>query len=152
MQSRERLLATINHVEPDRACVDFGSSAVTGMHVRSVALLREHYGLEQRPVKVCEPYQMLGELDRDLQPVESGLETAERDAQLHQAIDQLPESYRLLIMLRHLHGMSYAEIAEAAGIPLGTVKTGIFRARRSLRHLLTVDEDSAYERTKNEPS
>ncbi len=66
MRSRERLLATINHVESDRVCVDFGSSAVTGMHVRAVGLLREHYGLEKRPVKVCEPYQMLGELEEDL--------------------------------------------------------------------------------------
>jgi hypothetical protein len=36
------------------------------MHVRTVGLLREHYGLEKRPVKVCEPYQMLGEVGEDL--------------------------------------------------------------------------------------
>ena len=66
MEARERVLATINHAEPDRVCVDFGSTAVTGMHVRAVDLLREHYGLERRPVKVCEPYQMLGEIEEDL--------------------------------------------------------------------------------------
>ncbi|VGO20402.1 uroporphyrinogen decarboxylase family protein [Pontiella sulfatireligans] len=66
MTGKERLAATIRHEEPDQVCVDFGSNAVTGMHVRTVHLLREHYGLETRPVKVCEPYQMLGELEDDL--------------------------------------------------------------------------------------
>ena len=56
--------------------------------------------------------------------------------QLHTAIDNLPESYRLLIMLRHLQEMSYAEIAEITNMPLGTVKTGIFRARRLLHDTL----------------
>jgi len=56
----------MNHDEPDRVCVDFGSTAVTGMHVRTVGLLREHYDLAKRPVKVCEPYQMLGEVEEDL--------------------------------------------------------------------------------------
>jgi hypothetical protein len=66
MTASERVLATINHMEPDRVCVDFGSNAVTGIHVRIVGLLRNHYGLEKRPVKVCEPYQMLGEVEEDL--------------------------------------------------------------------------------------
>ena len=66
MNCKERLRATIAHSEPDQVCVDFGSTAVTGMHVRTVELLREHYELEKRPVKVCEPYQMLGEVEEDL--------------------------------------------------------------------------------------
>ncbi len=66
MTSRERLRAALNHQQPDRIPLDFGSSAVTGMHVRAVAGLRQHYGLEQRPVKVIEPYQMLGEVEEDL--------------------------------------------------------------------------------------
>ena len=49
------------------------------------------------------------------------------------AIDELPDGYRLLITLRHLQEMSYAEIAETTNQPLGTVKTGIHRARRLLR-------------------
>ncbi len=46
--------------------VDFGSNAVTGMHVTVVEALRRHYGLERRPVRVNEPYQMLGEIEEDL--------------------------------------------------------------------------------------
>jgi hypothetical protein len=66
MNSKERLQATLNHQAPDRVCVDFGSTPVSGMHVSCVAALREYYGLERRPVKVHEPYQMLGWLDEDL--------------------------------------------------------------------------------------
>jgi hypothetical protein len=46
--------------------VDFGSSPVTGIHAVIVEKLREYYGLEKKPVKIIEPYQMLGELDADL--------------------------------------------------------------------------------------
>lgn len=64
--SKENFLRTINHQQPDRVVVDFGSTAVTGIHVLIVEKLREYYGLEKRPVKVFEPYQMLGELDQEL--------------------------------------------------------------------------------------
>jgi hypothetical protein len=47
--------------------MDFGGTAVTGMHVNIVIALRDHYGLEKRPVKVHEPYQMLGLIEDDLQ-------------------------------------------------------------------------------------
>lgn len=56
-------------MQPDRIPVDFGATAVTGMHVRCVAALRDHYGLEKKPVKVHEPYQMLGWIDEDLKEV-----------------------------------------------------------------------------------
>ena len=46
--------------------MDFGSTGVTGIHVRSIENLRNHYGLEYRPVKVTRPYQMLGEIEEDL--------------------------------------------------------------------------------------
>lgn len=46
--------------------VDFGSTAVTGMHVSAVAALRDYYGLPRQPVKVHEPLQMLGWPEEDL--------------------------------------------------------------------------------------
>ena len=65
--SRQRVLAALAHREPDRVPIDLGSTGVTGIHVSCVAALRDHYGLEQRPVKVHEPYQMLGLVEEDLQ-------------------------------------------------------------------------------------
>ena len=67
MQSRERVLSALAHREPDRIPIDFGSTPVTGIHASVVAALREHYGLERRPVKVHEPYQMLALIEDDLQ-------------------------------------------------------------------------------------
>ena len=58
--SRERLIATLNHKQPDRIPIDFGGTATTGVHVSCVAALRDYYGLEKRPVRVHEPFQMLG--------------------------------------------------------------------------------------------
>ncbi|MCC6353015.1 MAG: methyltransferase [Verrucomicrobiae bacterium] len=67
MTSRERLRAVLNHREPDRACVDFGATFVTGIHVAAVDRLRRAVvGDAGWRVKVCEPYQMLGEVDDDL--------------------------------------------------------------------------------------
>lgn len=65
MNSKEKLKKALNH-EPGPLPVDFGSNLVTGMHVKIVGQLRDHYGLEKRPVKICDPYQMLGRIEKDL--------------------------------------------------------------------------------------
>lgn len=64
--SKQNFINTINHRQPDKVVVDFGSTSVTGIHVLIVDKLREYYGLEKKPVKVTEPYQMLGEIDSEL--------------------------------------------------------------------------------------
>jgi len=67
MNSRERLQATLNHRQPDRVCVDFGATFVTGLHVSIVHRLRQRMlGDPNYRVKVIEPYQMLGEIDDEL--------------------------------------------------------------------------------------
>jgi hypothetical protein len=63
---RQRVIDALNHRQPDGVPVDFGGTAVTGMHVTCVAALRDYYGLEKRPVRIHEPYQMLGMIDEDL--------------------------------------------------------------------------------------
>ena len=64
--SRERVANALAHRQPDRVPIDLGATSVTGLHVSVVAALRRHYGLEQRPVRVHEPMQMLGMVDDDL--------------------------------------------------------------------------------------
>jgi len=56
---------------------------------------------------------------------------------IQRAIDSLPERYRVVTVLRHIEDLSYEEIAEVLGIPLGTVKTRLFRAREMLRERLS---------------
>ncbi len=69
MTSRERILTTLKHRQPDRIPIDFGGTATSGMHVSCIADLRDYYGLEKRLVKVHEPYQMLGWIDEDLKEI-----------------------------------------------------------------------------------
>lgn len=70
------------------------------------------------------------------------LESLELADQLESAIGKLREEYRTAIILRHVEGRAYEEIAEIMDIPLGTVKTYIFRARRQLRQELSgISED-----------
>jgi RNA polymerase sigma-70 factor (ECF subfamily) len=64
---------------------------------------------------------------------QEGVEAAERRAWLHRQIEELPESYRLLVALRYQQDLPYEEIASITGLPMGTVKTGLFRAKERLR-------------------
>ncbi|TWU34300.1 uroporphyrinogen decarboxylase family protein [Novipirellula artificiosorum] len=67
MDGRQRLDATLNHRQPDRVCVDFGATFVTGVHVAVVDKLRKAVlGDPEYRVRVIEPYQMLGEIDDEL--------------------------------------------------------------------------------------
>ena len=69
MTSKERLRTTLAHKAPDRIAIDFGATPVTGIHVLTIQKLREYYGLKKIPVKVTEPYQMLGEIDPELMDI-----------------------------------------------------------------------------------
>ena len=66
MNSKEKLQNALNH-KPGPIPIDLGGSAVTGIHCETLAKLRDLLGLERKPVKIIEPYQMLGEIDLDLQ-------------------------------------------------------------------------------------
>jgi RNA polymerase sigma-70 factor (ECF subfamily) len=65
-----------------------------------------------------------------------GFESRELRSHLHNAIDHLDEHYRLLISLRYQNELSYEEMATMLNLPLGTVKTGLFRAKEQLRRAL----------------
>jgi len=64
------------------------------------------------------------------------LEARELGSAIERAIGQLRPEYRSCIMLRHVEGLAYEEIAQLLDLPLGTVKTYIHRARHELRDLL----------------
>jgi RNA polymerase sigma-70 factor, ECF subfamily len=72
---------------------------------------------------------------RDETP-EEFLEAKELGAEIERAIGELRPDYRTAILLRHVDGRPYEEIAEIMEIPLGTVKTYIHRARSELRETL----------------
>jgi RNA polymerase sigma-70 factor (ECF subfamily) len=64
------------------------------------------------------------------------LEARELGTAIERAIGRLRPEYRSCIMLRHVEGMAYEEIAQLLDLPLGTVKTYIHRARHELRDML----------------
>lgn len=58
------------------------------------------------------------------------------DDQVIAAIDALPDEFRVAVVLSDLEGLSYQEVAELMGIPVGTVKSRLFRARKRLQERL----------------
>jgi len=60
----------------------------------------------------------------------------ELGGQIEEAIGELREEYRTVILLRHVEGYAYEEIAEVMDLPLGTVKTYLHRARNELKNRL----------------
>jgi RNA polymerase sigma-70 factor, ECF subfamily len=58
---------------------------------------------------------------------------------LEKAIARLPPNYRLLVAAHYLDGVLYEDLAEALGLPLGTVKTQLYRAKQQLRRLLETE-------------
>src|SRR5437016_1102203 len=63
-------------------------------------------------------------------------ERKEKCSEIEIVVSALPDAYRELIVLRHSHDLSYDEIAEVTGLPLGTVKNRLFRAREAMRDQL----------------
>ncbi|MEZ6189309.1 MAG: sigma-70 family RNA polymerase sigma factor [Planctomycetota bacterium] len=93
--------------------------------------------LDRRQRRLREP-----ELPEDLEPAARGPSASERLAQaetralVREAIDALPPASRAAVVLRDVHGLSYAEIAETLKIPKGTVMSRIHKGRQILRRRL----------------
>lgn len=73
-------------------------------------------------------------------PVESS-ERAEREQVMQNAISELPESQRAMIVMFHVENLSYEDIAAAMDMPIGTVKSRLNRARLALREILEPYEE-----------
>jgi len=76
------------------------------------------------------------EIASDGQDPAQSFEAHETMARLESAVRSLPPSYRRLIVLRHVNSLRYEQIAAVTGLPLGTVKNRIFRARALLRRMI----------------
>ena len=78
-----------------------------------------------------EPQQLIIE-SKGLSP-EQQSEREERRIEIESVVRLLPTAYRELIVLRHSQDLTYEEIVEVTGLPLGTVKNRLFRAREMMR-------------------
>jgi uroporphyrinogen decarboxylase len=66
MNSRERVLAAINHREPDRVPFDLGGTVVTGIQARAYSRLREYLGFPKIEIKIIDRLQQLAQVDDDV--------------------------------------------------------------------------------------
>jgi RNA polymerase sigma-70 factor (ECF subfamily) len=90
------------------------------------------------------PLQDAAEFDENFSPPDSPAPNPEEvvlqndsDTLVRKALEMLPSTSREILILRELEGMSYKEIADITGVPLGTVMSSLSRARGRLRQVLT---------------
>jgi RNA polymerase sigma-70 factor (ECF subfamily) len=72
---------------------------------------------------------------RELSPPAAAM-AAESKRLVADALEELDEEFRLVVVLRDIEGMNYAEISEVTALPVGTVKSRLHRARMMLREKL----------------
>lgn len=77
-----------------------------------------------------------GERVREPGQTDAAFADLELRDRLEKAIAQLPDNYRMLVAAHYLQGVQYEALAEALDMPLGTVKTHLYRAKKQLRELL----------------
>jgi RNA polymerase sigma-70 factor (ECF subfamily) len=64
------------------------------------------------------------------------LEQAEQEQRIHKALGRLSPEHRAVLVLKDMEGQKYEEMAEALGVPIGTIRSRLHRARLELREVL----------------
>mgnify|MGYP006293881089 CR=1 FL=1 len=70
---------------------------------------------------------------RSVQRAEETLDARQRRRQVTAALDRINPEHRIVLVLRDVQGLEYEQVAEVLGVPVGTVKSRLFRARSALR-------------------
>jgi RNA polymerase sigma-70 factor (ECF subfamily) len=98
--------------------------------------------LEQRKrdmaLQVALQAEQVLESANDTERADAALEAHQRQALIQEHLSHLPAKYRIVLILRHLQEMTYEEMAEILTMPIGTIKTHLFRARNLLKERLQV--------------
>lgn len=90
-----------------------------------------------------EPHGYTGAAPQELPSPESAVESKASADRVHQALAEIPEDYRLAVVLADMEGFSYKEIAEVVGCPIGTVMSRLYRGRRQLHERLKASSASS---------
>jgi RNA polymerase sigma-70 factor, ECF subfamily len=102
-----------------------------------LTIVRNTYYSWLKHNRVHEPMAPFDEEFHGVRPETPSQETLVLDQQreriLRQALDDLPAQYREVLVLREMEGLSYQEIANTVGVPIGTVMSRLCRARRRLQ-------------------
>jgi RNA polymerase sigma-70 factor (ECF subfamily) len=102
-------------------------------HNAAIDFLRRHAVREHALVSGAEGERREVTIESRRLTPEQESEREERRSEIESVVSLLPSAYRELIVLRHSYDLSYDEIADVTGLPLGTVKNRLFRAREAMR-------------------
>jgi RNA polymerase sigma-70 factor, ECF subfamily len=105
-------------------------------HNSAVDHLRRTSGRERSLVNGPDGDQYDMPIESEALSPEQESEREERRVEIEGIVKSLPPTYRELIVLRHSQDLTYEEIVEVTGLPLGTVKNRLFRARELMRQIL----------------
>ena len=105
-----------------------------------LAAERRRIPLDQPPIRVDTNEPIVLEIVDENNP-EQLLATQQTNATVTKALKKLPKELRLAITLREFDGLSYEEIADIMGCPIGTVRSRIFRARENISAILRPQPD-----------
>lgn len=115
-----------------------GSSAFyTWLYRIAFNLAMSHARRERKTASLDGMKSLIGEEPMDGQPTaEAGVLEQERAELVHAALAELSLDYRQILVLREIDGCRYDEIAEILDLPVGTVRSRLFRARMHMKDLL----------------
>src|SRR5256885_8562007 len=133
--TQEVFIKVYNSLDRYRSEFKFSTWIYKIAHNAAIDHLRRHAVREQALMGSVEGECREVAIESRLTP-EQESERKERRSEIESVVQLLQASYRELIVLRHSHDLSYDEIAEVTGLPLGTVKNRLFRARETMRDLL----------------
>ena len=95
--------------------------------------------LAERQLPPTEPLEGTGEVRREFGAADRQFDELTLRDRMEKALQRLPVHYQVLVNGHYLKGMQYEELAAALDLPLGTVKTHLYRAKRQLRRLLETE-------------
>jgi len=78
---------------------------------------------------------------RETQP-DHALEVADEERRIQQALNRLSPEHRLVLIMKDMEGQKYEVMAEVLGVPIGTIRSRLHRARMELREILLQAEDT----------
>jgi RNA polymerase sigma-70 factor, ECF subfamily len=134
--TQEVFIKVYNSLSRYRAEFKFSTWIYKIAHNAAIDHLRRHAVREQAITTSFDGERREVTIESRRPTPEQESERKERRSEIESVVQLLPSSYRELIVLRHSHDLSYEEMAEVTGLPLGTVKNRLFRAREAMRDLL----------------
>ena len=131
--TQEIFIKVYNSLRRYRSEFKFSTWIYRIAHNSAVDHLRRTSTREQSLIKGSEDDQFELPVESNILSPEQQSERKERRVEIESVVRGLPASYRELVILRHSQDLTYEEIVEVTGLPLGTVKNRLFRAREMMR-------------------